>query len=454
MEIAGNNEKSYIAFYDSYSKDYIARAWLNFDPAKTDLIACSGQEQSHTIADCKVSSKTFITMKGFDDARVSLENNELFLRTTNGTVLVRINKSGKIEKYPGVELKMDGGNVGNLLGIGITSNRADVGYIGIKFASDRIDAYPTSAFPGALSLHPDAILMESVSNRYSYEKTFLGNSSRGSEGIVFLAKDATTNIGDPDKAYVGRTDITGLEAYSKKTGIGWEGDNRMFLELAGGSTVGEATKFYQTFSTITLGDAVSHLPKLALNNNFDRTIGKQVGSGAGEQIESYKKIDFNGDGVSDIVVFYESGKIQLLANYDGSLKDMGFLAYVSDAGKERRGVGDFFHDGFQDIVLVDQKGKLVLLDNEDGKFSRKDPILYDQLGKTTALSGRIQQLEVFDMDHDGYDDIVTVDDSGELNILYGGTKRINDQRTDHIFTKKLIDNGLGIKVSPNTRNDG
>lgn len=174
-------------------------------------------------------------------------------------------------------------------------------------------------------------------------------------------------------------------------------------------TVGDATKWFQTFSTITLGDAVAHLPKASPDQNFDHTIGKQISIGAGEQIESYKKIDFNGDSIPDIVVFYESGKIQLLANYQGSFKDMGYLAYVSDAGKERKGVGDFFKDGFGDIVLVDKEDRLVLLDNIEGKFIRKDPIILSASGGVTALAGHIQQLEVFDMDHDGHSDIVTVD---------------------------------------------
>jgi len=41
----------------------------------------------------------------------------------------------------------------------------------------------------------------------------------------------------------------------------------------------------------------------------------------------------NADDVPDMVIFYESGKIQLLINYDGTFKDMGYLAYVSDGGK-------------------------------------------------------------------------------------------------------------------------
>lgn len=73
--------------------------------------------------------------------------------------------------------------------------------------------------------------------------------------------------------------------------------------------------------------------KVSTSSNFDHTIGTQISIGNGEQIESYKKMDINGDGVPDMVIFYESGKIQLLINYSGSFKDMGYLAYVSDGGK-------------------------------------------------------------------------------------------------------------------------
>jgi hypothetical protein len=36
------------------------------------------------------------------------------------------------------------------------------------------------------------------------------------------------------------------------------------------------------------------------------------------------------------------------------------------------------------------------------------------------LSGAIIQAEVFDMDNDGKDDIITLDDVGEIYIFYGG----------------------------------
>ncbi len=454
-EISSTADKSFIAFYDSFHKEYIARTWLNIDPENTAYMPC--QSTGSTISDCALATdKTTVFMKGFDGATSAFVGDELTLSTPNGTRLVRMNKNGKIEKYPGVELEMDTTNTTNLLGIRVLSNRAPIGYIGIKFLNSTISVVPTQALASTLSDHKNSLVIETLSPRYSHQKTYLGISSRGSQGVMFGLRDmtSTNELGEPDDTYSGRQGVVGFEQYPQKAGIGWEEDNRTLLDLAGGVTVGDATKWFQTFSTITLGDAVAHLPKASPDQNFDHTIGKQITIGAGEQIESYKKIDFNGDTVPDIVVFYESGKIQLLANYGGSFKDMGYLAYVSDAGKERKGVGDFFKDGFGDIVLTDKEDRLVLVDNVAGKFTRKEPIIIDASGSVTALAGRIQQLEVFDMDHDGYSDIVTVDDAGELSILYGGVRSGSNGTQDHIFTKKLIDDGLGLKLSSETRNDG
>lgn len=261
-----------------------------------------------------------------------------------------------MEKYPGVEFELDDKTVSNLLGIRLVSNGAQVGYVGIKFASDSIESVSSSELDAALRNNKNRIILETLSNRYISHKTHLGISSNGSEGIMFAFRDASIGeIGNLDPAYTTKSGLSGLEDYPKKAGIGWEDTNRTLLEAAAGITIGNATKFYQTYSTITLGDAVSHLPRVSTTSNFDRTIGTQISQGKGERIESYKKIDANGDGVPDLVIFYESGKIQLLMNYNGSFKDMGYLAYISDGGKLRKGVGDFFGDGYDDIVLTDTK---------------------------------------------------------------------------------------------------
>lgn len=57
------------------------------------------------------------------------------------------------------------------------------------------------------------------------------------------------------------------------------------------------------------------------------------------------------------------------------------------------------------------------------------------------------------MDADGKTDIVTLDDSGEINILYGSVRETAGKK-ERVFTKKLIESGLGMRLSKEVRNDG
>lgn|GEM_PF-6540976 len=204
-EISSTVDKSFIAFYDSFHKEYIARTWLNIDPENTAYMPC--QSTGSTISDCALATdKTTILMKGFDGTTTALVNNELILSTPNGTQLVRIHKNGKIEKYPGVELELDTKNTTNLLGIRVLSNRAPVGYIGIKFLTSTIEAVSTMDLSNSLANHKGSLVIETLSPRYSHQKTYLGISSRGSQGIMFGLRDManTDELGEPDDTYSGR----------------------------------------------------------------------------------------------------------------------------------------------------------------------------------------------------------------------------------------------------------
>ena len=90
----------------------------------------------------------------------------------------------------------------------------------------------------------------------------------------------------------------------------------------------------------------------------------------GGAIESSATLDYNGDKQEDIVVFYEDGKVELLQNFDGTYRSLGYLVYVVDAGPERKGAGDFAGSGFGSLIMVDRQGKLIVIENQNGKFVR------------------------------------------------------------------------------------
>lgn len=62
--LVDNGSKSYIAFYDSYRKEYIARAWLNIDPSVTKYLPCTGS--GNDISNCEIAPQTTVFMKGFN----------------------------------------------------------------------------------------------------------------------------------------------------------------------------------------------------------------------------------------------------------------------------------------------------------------------------------------------------------------------------------------------------
>ncbi|MDD2487531.1 MAG: hypothetical protein PHS92_04120 [Candidatus Gracilibacteria bacterium] len=435
-EIGSDKDGTYISFYDSVYKDLISKVRVHLGD-NTGLYSCSGTGSD--ISNCSIGDNSSIILKGFDEAKSIKKGDELNLMY-NGVELVKIGKNLKINKDPSVDFELDGDSKGNILGIKILSNDVFVGYIGIKIATETIKIYNGT-------FTDDGLYIESASPKYSFDYNYLGISSNGDKGISFFKNDFGADS-NPDNDLIGPK--KGIEDYENTNGIGWQEDNKMLLEFAAGSNVGDSTKFYQTYSTINLGDPVVKItPNKTSGQDFDKSIGKRIFESNGEPIESYKKIDFNGDGQEDIVIFSESGKIKLLSNYAGQFKDMGYLAYVSDAGKLRKGVGDFSGDTYFDIAMVDNKGALLILDNTNGKFIRKKPKIYDVNGAETSINGAITQLEIFDMDKDSKDDIVTVDDSGEINILYGTLKN-----GETVFTKKFVDNNLGVKINSDPINGG
>ena len=86
--------------------------------------------------------------------------------------------------------------------------------------------------------------------------------------------------------------------------------------------------------------------------------------------------------------------------------------------------------------------KPFLLNNHEKDFSRYS--LWESFG----MEWRILRTEVFDMYNNGVDDIVTLDDSGQINIFYGWGSALKP-----VFTKLLISDEYGIKLSPADRNE-
>jgi len=420
-----------LTWYDSTIREHIADADIAPADADTALVACTGTD----VSACSVPESGRYALLAPANTSLSASESDGTLSLFAGSRrLVSIDSSLRTNLDPTVTLVPDTVSESNLLWFTIDSNNQTVGRLGLSLSGVALGDDET----GDIRITP-------VSNRYGTERTYLGNSSNAERGVRFFRVDTTR---DQIDAVRSGPFPSGLEYATKQAGIGWEGDNTFLLEFSAGASVGEATRLHATYSTLNLGDPYARLPYIAPTNgsSFDQTIGTRL-LDTGESVESVEKIDFNHDATDDLVVFLGNGRVRLFANYSGNLKDMGYLAAVSDAGKKRKGVGDFSGDNYPDIAGVTDRGKLFILENIEGRFERADPEIFDLAsGEVAEIRGAITSLHTFDMDRDGRDDLVTVDDSGELCILYG--------REDGAFDKLIVSRDFAVKLTGQVLSSG
>lgn len=123
---------------------------------------------------------------------------------------------------------------------------------------------------------------------------------------------------------------------------------------------------------------------------------------------AFKTFDYNNDNRKDIVTLSSDGYFTLLENKKAHepFKNLGHLAYIVDMkGRTVMETGDFTGDGHDDIFFVNKDGDPFLLNNVGKDFTRYP------LKTNFALEGKIMQVKSFDMDNDGVDDLVTLDDA-------------------------------------------
>lgn len=153
-------------------------------------------------------------------------------------------------------------------------------------------------------------------------------------------------------------------------------------------------------------------------------------------------IDYNNDGLRDLLVVYEDGSIKLQKQYqDKQFYDLGTLMISAEEIKEIF-IGDVDGNSFEDIIIRNAKNQLRIYTNEDGVFDVDGRIaclntnvsLGQKNEKAESLSG-VHQVFVKDMDVDGKIDVVTFDRKGYLKIFYG-----NGNKNNHSYLSKEVDN--------------
>ncbi len=230
-----------------------------------------------------------------------------------------------------------------------------------------------------------------------------------------------------------------IGASSEIPGVGWSQNNTMLLAYAWGDTVGESSRFFHTYSFVNLGDPVTHVDHWRANTEIDwidRTVGSIITRGARTGIANFFHKDMDADGMEDLVILYDDGYIELFLNRGGKFRSRGMITYNKDLDTKNIAFGDFTSDGFGDIIGLSKDGWFILINNSNRRFSRLNITLLDW----SSLPQNISQFHTYDMDADGYDDIIYISASWELAVLYGTV-------TAGSFSKKILDPTLGITLS-------
>lgn len=97
--------------------------------------------------------------------------------------------------------------------------------------------------------------------------------------------------------------------------------------------------------------------------------------------------------------------------------------------------GDYYGDGYADFAFVTKDGVMQILSNNQGVFDRSN------IGTSRDISlDNVRHIQSFDMDRDGFDDIVFVDATGSIYVLYGDESEIFQvQFIEKAFTLQFSD---------------
>ncbi|MFA6528780.1 MAG: FG-GAP-like repeat-containing protein, partial [Candidatus Gracilibacteria bacterium] len=284
------------------------------------------------------------------------------------------------------------------------------------------------------TLSPGVYMKQYESNDYGFEISLSGNSSDEPIGYFLVDKNAVlTSDQAPSLGY------SSLESAQNDGGMGFENDNKNILLFSAGNTAGESNKYGVSEIGVLLGD-----PTISLDNSYSssslgytKDIGKILVSGD-ETIQDIVPLDYNNDGLQDLLVAYESGKIKLLQNSDSEdrFSDKGELLDIVN-GILSLDHADFNQDGYDDLIIATEdsciNGEICvyLYENNEGKFERNNLDL--------DSASQVYQIEVADMNNDDWPDIVTSDNVGTIMVFYNEDGEIN--------TEGYYVGNLGVKVS-------
>lgn len=437
LETSLNIERKFPVLHvlDSVRKTEIAKILYNFEDAQ--LLACKASD----VCDIAHGNNTIAGKLLVDETlgyNISLQNKKIFI-SSQGANLLSIDNTGAVEAQSSVSFSLRNYDTTHALVIDALHNGAKIAEISFQYAGNENVALVENIFQNNFKNISPRIQTSGYQIENFSDKIF-GNSATG----IVVKRSLSYNIYDESK--IGPTGIDDIGTLAENPGVGWMGDNRMLLSYAAGDTVGEATKWFQTYMLVNMGDPVASVKHGAADteiDGLDKTIGTQIADSRKSQIHDFFQKDMNADNLPDVLVQYSDGFMELLLNIGGKFRSAGNIAYLPRLRNSLVQVADFQGDKFSDIISLDDEGKLRLISNSERKFTEQEIVLTNN----TSAPKNIQQMKILDMDTDGKEDLVYLTSGGQLGILYGTEKA-------GTFEQKILDETLGITLKQTSDTHG
>lgn len=282
----------------------------------------------------------------------------------------------------------------------------------------------------------------------------LGFGTEGSVGVTTGSQlERATGLG----TFTTSDDLGGADSSEEIVAGDFNEDGIIDLAIADGSVTttflgnGDGTFTYQDFFTSDLGissglqigdyNGDGHQDLIAYVSPTDE-VQIFLGDGAGNftpdassdsEGEIYKfnaSADFNGDGTIDVLVARDgSGGSDVVIGYNDGDGNFTFGSDISgDINGSSQTIGDFNGDGIVDIVAgasATMQTVTVLINDGQGNFTETS------LGQT----GKGGVVAVGDLNHDGFDDIVSIAASDTINVFLSNG--------DGAFSTGTLDSGAG-----------
>ena len=440
------NNKMYIDIHNNAMNTYIWKVYYNFWD-DVDIKTCVWLWND--FSDCwKNIEKTSITIKSVSqNHNVSwLNDGVITLAEKDWNELLSIDTLWAFELNPLVSLEIDTHSTQDELVLDIIQWDSVIWKIAINLQNHtHIVSRSIQQTLTNKRINKNSIIAEFNSYMYGTRDVYLDD---GTKTLAIYYNDPFKDNKALDS--FSSDSISWLESFQSEWSIGWKSDNKFLLSFAAGKNVWESLQDYASFWAVNLWDPVVSLKKnkQTFNNStveksFDSTIWKLLTK---EEVEAYQTFDYNNDWYEDILIIKGDWYLKILENKGGGawFLDKWDVVYIADFWNSSYiKAWDFSGDWYWDIFFVNNKWEAYIFENNEKDFVRSS------LEETFALNAKIVQVEIFDMDNDNKQDLVTLDDAWNINIFYWEPSSVEPK-----FTKKEISNWYWVKLNTESRTSG